>query len=69
MAITIKPFAIPADKLIAGMNASLVVDIPLMVAVMALMLIPAFLTKKLKRWQGITLLVLYFSYVLFQFFF
>ena len=69
MAITIKPFAIPADKLIAGMNASLVVDIPLMVAVMALMLIPAFLTKKLKRWQGITLFVLYFSYVLFQFFF
>lgn len=69
MAITIKPFAIPSDKLIGGMNASLVVDIPLMIGVMALMLLPAFLTKKLRKWQGITLLVLYFSYVAFQFFF
>ena len=69
MAITIKPFAVPADKLIGGMNAALVVDIPMMVSVMALMLVPAFITKKLKRWQGILLLVMYVSYIAFQFFF
>ena len=69
MAITIKPFAVPADKLIGGMNAALVVDIPLMVAVMALMLVPAFTTKKLRRWQGIVLLLMYACYVAFQFFF
>ncbi|MGN1190286.1 MAG: calcium/sodium antiporter [Candidatus Ornithospirochaeta sp.] len=69
MAITIKPFAVPADKLIGGMNAALVVDIPMMISVMALMLIPAFATKKLRRWQGIVLLVMYVSYIAFQFFF
>lgn len=69
MAITIKPFAVPADKLIGGMNAALVVDIPMMVSVMALMLVPAFITKKLKKWQGILLLVMYVSYIAFQFFF
>ena len=69
MAITIKPFAVPADKLIGGMNAALVVDIPMMVSVMALMLVPAFITKKLKRWQGILLLVMYVSYIAFKFFF
>ena len=69
MAITIKPFSIPSDKLIGGMNAALVVDIPMMVGVMALMLIPAFLFKKLRKWQGFVLLALYFAYVAFQFFF
>lgn len=69
MAISINPFAVPADKLIAGKNAALVVDIPMMVGVMALMLLPAFISKKLKRWQGIVLLALYVSYITFQFFF
>ncbi|MGN1163230.1 MAG: calcium/sodium antiporter [Candidatus Ornithospirochaeta sp.] len=69
MAITIKPFSVPQDKLIGGMNAALAVDIPLMVGVMALMLVPAFASKKLRKWQGIVLLALYFSYVAFQFFF
>lgn len=69
MAITINPFSIPSEKLIAGQNASLVVDIPVMFATMILMTLPALLTKKLRRWQGIILLLIYFSYVAFQFFF
>lgn len=69
MAITINPFTVPADKLIAGMNASLVVDIPLMFFVMAFMTVPALITKKLRRYQGIILLLIYVTYVLFQFFF
>ena len=69
MAITINPFSIPSEKLIAGQNASLVVDIPVMFATIILMTLPALITKKLRRWQGIILLLIYFSYVAFQFFF
>ena len=68
MAITIRPFNIPADKLISGHNASLVVDIPVMFFVMAFMTIPALCTKKLRRYQGIVLLLVYAGYVTFQFF-
>ena len=68
-AVTIKPFNVPADKLIAGRNASLVVDIPLMLFVMAFMTVPALCTKKLRRYQGIILLIVYAAYVAFQFFF
>ncbi len=69
MAITINPFSVPSEKLIAGQNASLVVDIPVMFTTMILMTLPALLTKKLRRWQGILLLAIYFSYIAFQFFF
>lgn len=69
MAVTIHPFSIPADKVIGGMNASLVLDIPVMLFVMAFMTVPALLTKKIRRYQGIILLAIYFCYVAFQFFF
>lgn len=68
MAITINPFVVPADKLIGTRNASLVVDIPLMLFVMAFMTVPALCTKKLRRYQGIILLVIYAAYITFQFF-
>ncbi|MDD7271790.1 MAG: calcium/sodium antiporter [Spirochaetales bacterium] len=69
MAITIRPFSVPAEKLIAGHNASLVVDIPVMFVTMLLLTVPALVSKKLRRYQGILLLVIYFTYILFQFFF
>ena len=69
LAITIHPFTIPADKLLGTHNASLVVDIPLMLFVMAFMTVPALCTKKLRRYQGIILLAIYAAYVTFQFFF
>ncbi len=68
MAVTINPFTIPVDKTIAGMNASLVVDIPVMFFVMAFMTVPALITKKLRRYQGIILLMIYVCYIVFQFF-
>lgn len=68
MAVTINPFSIPADKLIGGMNASLVIDIPVMLFVMAFMTVPALCTKKIRRYQGIVLLAVYVCYVAFQFF-
>jgi cation:H+ antiporter len=67
IAITLNPFKVPADKLIGAYNASLVLDIPLTFIVMGLLTLPALITGKLKRWQGITLLVIYFSYCIFQF--
>ena len=67
MAITIKPFAVPAEKLIGGMNASLIVDIPVMLGVMAILTVPAVIRGRLKRWQGILLLCIYAAFVTFQF--
>ena len=68
MAMTINPFSIPTDKVIAGHNASLVMDVPLMLFVMLFMTVPALCTKKLRRYQGIVLLAVYAAYVAFQFF-
>ena len=66
-AITISPFAIPAEKLLGGMNASLVVDLPVMLGVMALLCLPALKTGRLQRWQGIALLCVYAAFTAFQF--
>lgn len=66
-AITISPFAIPVEKTIAGMNASLVVDIPVMLTVMALLCFPAMAKGKLYRWQGVLLLCIYVAFTAFQF--
>lgn len=65
--ITIKPFSIPAEKLIAGHNASLVVDLPVMLAVMALLTVPTLIRGKLGRVQGILLLAIYAGFCVFQF--
>lgn len=67
LSVTLAPFQVPVGKLIAGMNASLVLDIPLMLFVMALLTLPALTKKKLERWQGITLLCIYAAFCLIQF--
>jgi Ca2+/Na+ antiporter len=67
VSIAISPFAVPAEKTIAGMNASLIVDIPVMFAVMALMPLPALFRGKLSRWQGIALLGIYAAFCVVQF--
>lgn len=67
LAITINPFDIPAEKLIGGMNASLLVDIPVMFTVMLLLTLPGLIKGKLYRWQGISLLLIYVGYCVFQF--
>jgi cation:H+ antiporter len=66
VAVTLSPFAVPAGSVLFGMNASLILEIPLMVAVMALMTLPAIAKKKLYRWQGITLLGIYTAFVALQ---
>ena len=67
LSITLNPFNLPTEKTIAGMNASLVVDIPVMFLVMIIMTIPAIIKGRLSRWQGILLLAIYTAFVTFQF--
>ena len=67
MAISLSPFAIPSEKTLAGMNASLLVDLPVMFAVMALLCLPTLRKGKLRRWQGIALLAIYAAFTVFQF--
>ena len=59
ISITIQPFDLPSSKLLFGYNASLILDIPLMVLVMLILVLPALIKGKLYRWQGIVLLILY----------
>ena len=67
LAITIAPFGIPAERTINGINSSLAVDIPVMFIVMGLLCIPALLKEKLERWQGVTLLLIYAGFTVYQF--
>ncbi len=67
VSVSLAPFEVPVGKLLFGHNASLVLDIPLMLAVMLLLTVPALSKKKLSRWQGIALLAIYAAFCLFQF--
>jgi cation:H+ antiporter len=65
--IALAPFEVPVGNEIFGINSSLVLDIPLMLAVMAFMIFPTFFTKKLSRYQGIALLAVYAAFCTLQF--
>lgn len=67
IAAVLKPFSIPQEKTICGINASLVLDIPLMLFVMAFLTLPALARKKLSRAQGIILLCIYAAFCVLQF--
>ena len=68
LSVVLSPFAVPSSKTIAGVNASLLLDIPLMFFVMAFLTLPAIKRGKLERWQGVVLLCVYAAFVGFQFF-
>lgn len=67
VSVVLSPFPVPASKLVGGMNASLVIDIPVMLGVMSLLVIPALIRQKLSRVQGIILLAVYALYCVGQF--
>lgn len=67
MSMTLAPFYIPESSTLFGVNASLVLDIPLMLFVMAFLTLPALKTRKLSRYQGIVLLILYAAFCGIQF--
>lgn len=65
--IALAPFEVPSASQLLGYNASLVLDIPVMLTVMLLLTVPALVGKKLSRWQGIVLLAIYAGYCILQF--
>jgi Ca2+/Na+ antiporter len=67
VAVTISPFPIPSGSKLFGMNASLVMDLPVMLGVMLIMILPAFIRQKLSRVQGILLLCIYAAFCTVQF--
>ncbi|MBO4905348.1 MAG: calcium/sodium antiporter [Lachnospiraceae bacterium] len=64
---TLSPFSVPVGKQISGIPASFVIDIPLMLAVMAFVTVPALIRGKLSRIQGVVLLIVYVAFCTFQF--
>ena len=67
ISVTLAPFRIPQSAVIAGHNASLVMDIPVMLCVMLVLTVPALVRKKLTRGQGILLLAAYAAFCTVQF--
>lgn len=67
MAITLRPFEVPADKLLNGIPQSLLIDIPVMLFVMLTLTMPALIKGKLYRAQGIILLLTYVGFCALQF--
>ena len=67
LACILCPFDIPANNYIVGINSSLVVDVPVMLIVMLLAIVPTIAKGKIARWQGITLMGTYAAFVVFQF--
>ena len=67
LSMTLNPFSIPNGSMIAGRNASLVMDLPVMMFVMIFLTIPTLIRGKLSRFQGIILLLIYFTYCILQF--
>ncbi|MBP5293126.1 MAG: calcium/sodium antiporter [Clostridia bacterium] len=69
LSATISPFSVPSEKMLFGQNASLVLDLPLMLALMLILTLPAIIKQKLYRTQGIVMLVAYVAFCTFQFVF
>ena len=67
VSVTLSPFQSPQSAEIGGMNASLVLDIPVMFLVMLLLTAPALFKGKLSRMQGILLLAVYAAFCVVQF--
>ena len=59
VSVALAPFTVPQSATIFGMNSSLVLEIPVMIAVMILLTAPALVKGKLSRVQGVALLVIY----------
>ena len=63
----VAPFTIPQNSMLFGHNASLVLEFPVMFAVMLLLTLPALIKGKLSRPQGIALLCIYAAFCAVQF--
>ena len=67
VSVTLAPFTIPQSSTLFGVNSSLVLDLPVMLAVMLIMTVPALVKGKMNRAQGIILLAIYAVFCAIQF--
>lgn len=67
ISVTLNPFAIPESSVFMGHNASLMLDIPVMLSVMLILTLPALIRKKMSRVQGVVLLCIYAAFCVIQF--
>lgn len=67
MSITLNPFSVPTESKIWGYNSSLLLEIPLMLLVMIILVLPSIIKGKTYRYQGACLILIYISFVTFQF--
>lgn len=63
----VSPFSVPDNSQIAGINSSLLIDIPVMLFVMTFLTVPALIRKELSRAQGIILILVYMAFCTVQF--
>ena len=63
----VAPFTIPQNSMLFGHNASLVLEFPVMFAVMLLLTVPTLIKGRLSRPQGIALLCIYAAFCVVQF--
>lgn len=66
-AALLSPFSVPTGKEIMGIPASYVLDIPVMLLVSLILIVPALWKGKLSRVQGISLLLIYAAFCAVQF--
>lgn len=67
MAITIKPFSIPTASKFLGYNQSLILEIPIMILVLLILVVPSLIKKKTYKIQGIIMLTIYIGFITIQF--
>ena len=66
LSITIAPFSVPTSSTLFGFNSSLIFELPVMLGVMAILIIPTLIRGKLSRVQGIGLLAIYAAFLVVQ---
>ena len=67
VSVTLAPFSVPQSAVFMGRNASLILEIPVMLLVMSILTIPTLIRGKLTRAQGILLLAIYAVFCFIQF--
>ena len=67
VSVTLAPFDVPKSAVFMGRNASLILEIPVMLLVMTILTVPTIIRGKLTRAQGIILLAIYAVFCFIQF--
>ena len=67
VSVTLAPFEVPQSAVFMGHNASLTLEIPVMMMVMTILSLPALMKKRTMRTQGVVLLIIYAAFCFIQF--